>query len=158
MAKSLSHALGYISYTGAAISREVVASGSMALFGITVKQRAGLLDPATNETNDHWQFAQQARWVAEDGVRRMRVTLGDKFATTALAAEALVYVGYSNRLLGENMCDGVIDGGPIEPRTVYFTAQRQLSPKQSRLLWQRNSAKLELARARGTSEWPCVAR
>ena len=120
MAKSLSKALGYISYTGAAVSREVVASGSMALFGITVKQRAGLLDPASNETNDHWMFAQQARWVAEDGVRRMRQTLGDKFATTAIAAEALVFVGYSNRLLGENMCDGVIDGGPKESRTVYF--------------------------------------
>jgi len=121
MAKSFSKALGYVSYTGAAVSREVVASGSMALFGITVKQRAGLLDPASNETNDHWMFAQQARWVAEDGVRRMRQTLGDKFATSAIAAEALVYVGYSNRLLGENMCDGVIDGGPIEPRTVYFS-------------------------------------
>jgi len=149
MAKSLSRALGYISYTGAAISREVVASGSMALFGITVKQRAGLLDPATNETNDHWQFAQQARWVAEDGVRRMRVTLGDKFATTALAAEALVYVGYSNRLLGENMCDGVIDGGPIEPRTVYFTRAEAAFTEALTVAVAANSAKLELAARAG---------
>jgi hypothetical protein len=120
MAKSLSRALGYISYTGAAASREVVGSGSTALFGITVKQRSGLLDPAFAETNDHWQFAQQARWIAEDGVRRMRLTLGDDFAKSPLAAEALIYVGFSNRLLGENMCDGVIDGGPKQPRRVYL--------------------------------------
>lgn len=122
MAKALSRALGYIAYTGAAASREVVGSGSAntALFGITVKQRQGLLDPAFAETNDHWQFAQQARWISEDGVRRMRVTLGDQFSKSSLAAEALVHVGFANRLLGENMCDGVIDGGPKQPRRVYF--------------------------------------
>lgn len=120
MTKSLSRAVGYIAYTGAAIGREVVSSGSAALFGITVKQRAGLLDPAVGETNDHWLFAQQARWVAEDGVRRMRITSGDKFKTSALAAEALLYVGYANRLLGENMCDAVIDAGPKQARRVFF--------------------------------------
>jgi hypothetical protein len=120
MSRSLSRALNYVAYTGGALSREIVASGSMTLFGITTRQRAGLLDPSTSETDDHWRFAQQARWVAEDGVRRMRAGLGNEFATSALAAEALVHVGFSNRLLGENMCDGVIDGGPIEPRSVYF--------------------------------------
>ena len=119
MSRALSRALNYIAYTGAAISREVVASGSLTLFGITTRQRAGLLDPSTSETDDHWRFAQQARWVAEDGARRMRTALGNEFATSALAAEALVYVGFSNRLLGENMCEGVIDGGPIESRSVY---------------------------------------
>ena len=120
MAKSLSRALGYIAYTGAAISREVVASGSSSLFGITLKQRQGLLDPAFAETNDHWQFAHQARWIAEDGVRRMRATLGADFQKSALAAEALNYVGFANRLLGENMCEAVIDGGPRAGRSIYF--------------------------------------
>jgi hypothetical protein len=122
MAKSLSRALGYIAYTGAAVSREVVGSGSTStpLFGITVKQRSGLLDPAFAEANDHWQLAQQARWIAEDGVRRMRGTLGDQFAKSTFAADALVHAGFANRLLGENMCDAVIDGGPKEPRRVYF--------------------------------------
>jgi hypothetical protein len=92
----------------------------MTLFGITTRQRAGVLDPSPSETDDHWRFAQQARWVAEDGVRRMREALDNQFATSGLAAEALVHAGFANRLLGENMCDGVIDGGPIEPRLVYF--------------------------------------
>jgi starch-binding outer membrane protein, SusD/RagB family len=35
--------------------------------------------------------------------------------------QAHVYAGYANRVLGENMCEAVIDGGPIEPNTVFFT-------------------------------------
>ena len=122
MAKTLSRALGYVAFTGSAVSREVVAAGSSSasLFGITLKQRQGLLESGTSEANDHWQFAQQARWVAEDGVRRLRVNLGPDFGKSPVGAEGLVYAGFANRLLGENMCDAVIDGGPKQPRRVYF--------------------------------------
>ena len=122
MGRTLSRALGFIAYTDGAITREIVAAGSQngLIFGITLKQRAGDLDPDLEETNEHWRLAQQARWQAEDGARRMRDVLGADFAKSASAAQALVYAGFANRLLGENMCDGVIDGGPIEPRSVYF--------------------------------------
>lgn len=120
MARAFIRALNYVDYTGAAASHEIVPSSNGAVFGITLRQRAGILDPATDETNDHWVFAQQARWVAEDGVRRIRATLGDRFAGSAVAAQALVDVGFANRLLGENMCFAVIDGGPQQPRAIYF--------------------------------------
>jgi hypothetical protein len=120
MARSLIRALNYIAYTGAGASHEIVPSNNGGLFGITSRQGQGILDPALDETNDHWVYAQQARWIAEDGVRRIRATLGDKFAGSALAAQALVYVGFANRLLGENMCVAVIDGGPQQPRAIYF--------------------------------------
>ncbi|HVF38843.1 MAG TPA: RagB/SusD family nutrient uptake outer membrane protein [Gemmatimonadaceae bacterium] len=121
MSRSLSRALNYVALTGSGQAREVVASGGT-VFGFTIKQRTiGLLDPAPEETNDHWQFAQQARWVSEDGVRRLRSSLGNGFASSSLAAQALNHVGYANRLLGENMCQAVIDGGPAEPRSVYFS-------------------------------------
>src|SRR5687768_17045184 len=146
MSRSLSRALNYVAYTGGALSREIVASGSMALFGITIRQRAGVLDPG--ETDDHWRFAQQARWVAEDGVRRMRATLNDQFASSAIAAEALVHAGYANRLLGENMCDGVIDGGPAEPRAVYFQrAEAAFSEAQAIAAAANNQTLLLAARA-----------
>ena len=103
MARSLIRALNYIAYTGAAASHEIVASNTGALFAITPRQGQGSLDPAIDESNDHWVYAQQARWSAEDGLRRIRATLGDRFAGSALAAQALVNVGYANRLLGENM-------------------------------------------------------
>lgn len=119
MSRSLSRALNYLALTGAGSTRELLASGGT-VFGITLKQRAGLLDPAFEETNDHWQFSQQARWVAEDGVRRMRESLDDSFSSSPLAAQALLNVGFANRLLGENMCASVIDLGPAGPRSVYF--------------------------------------
>ena len=120
MARAVARSLNYIAYTGAAASREIVGSNTGGTFGITPRVQQGILDPGIDETNDHWVYAQQARWVTEDGVRRIRATLGDRFARSALAAQALVHVGYANRLLGENMCVGVIDSGPAEPRTIYF--------------------------------------
>lgn len=118
MGRALSNALNRVAFTGSAIAHEATASGAQSVFGITLLQRAGTLDPV--ETDEHWQAAQQARWVAEDGVRRMREVLGDEFARSTLAVDALLYAGFANRLLGQNMCDGVIDGGPAVDRSVYF--------------------------------------
>jgi hypothetical protein len=118
MSLTLSRALNHVALTGAAVSFEVAASGSVGGFGITIRQRGGHLDPDPDETDIHWRLAQQARWVAEDGARRLRRVLGEDFAASPAAARALLYAGYANRLLGENMCEAVIDGGPRQPRTV----------------------------------------
>ena len=122
MGRTLARALGYIAYTSAVSSREIVSAGhrNPLTYGISAKQAVGILDPAWEETDEHWKFAQQARWVAEDGVRRIKATNAGTFSSTALGAQALVHVGFANRLLGENMCEAVFDGGPIEPRTAYF--------------------------------------
>lgn len=120
MARALSRAVNWIAYTSGAVTMEIASAGGTSVFGISLLQRQGVLDPASAEADVHWQYAQQARWVAEDGVRRMRRVLGNEFASSALGGEALVYVGFANRLLGENMCQAVIDGGPAEPRTVFL--------------------------------------
>src|SRR5256714_15006588 len=67
-----------------------------------------------------WNSAQQARWVAEDAVRRFRDVMGVQFDSSALAAKALLYAGYANRLLGENMCEAVIDGGAAAAHKGHF--------------------------------------
>ncbi len=124
MGRTLSRAVGYLAHAGAVVSREGVTSTNnqnVTVFGVTLNMRAGKLGPGIDETNDHWRFAQQARWIAEDGIRRMRETLGADFGKSPLAAQALVHAGFAERLLGENMCVAVIDGGPAEARTVYFT-------------------------------------
>ena len=122
MSRALSRALGYVSYTSGIASKEIVSAGhrNPAQLGITPKQAVGILAPDLEESNDHWRFSQQARWVAEDGVRRMRASLGSEFDKSALGAQALIQAGFANRLLGENMCDAVFDGGPVEPRIEYF--------------------------------------
>lgn len=118
MGRALADALNWIAYTGGAVSREITAAGSIGSFGVTLSQREGLLTP--DESNAHWSRAQKARWLAENGVERMRAALGEDFESSSLAAEALLYAGYSNRLLGENMCEAVIDGGAPQARAVYF--------------------------------------
>ena len=117
--RELSEALNWIAYTGGAISREVFPAGSTGSFGISAQQQVGkLLD---DDTNDHWQRSQRARFEAEDGANRMKVGLGANFTKDTLAAKVLLWAGYSNRLLGENMCEAVINGGPPLASTVFLT-------------------------------------
>ena len=68
-----------------------------------------------------WGAMHQARWVAESGIERMKEVLGTSFDTSPLAARANIYAGLSNRLLGENVCEAVIDGGPAEDYKVHFS-------------------------------------
>jgi SusD family. len=116
----LSAAVGWVAYTGGVAALEVQGSGNITQFGVTLKQRDGDLAPEQAETDEHWQRSQAARWVSEESVNRMRDVFGADFSSQPLAAQALLYVGYSNRLLGENMCVAVIDAGPVQPRTVHF--------------------------------------
>lgn len=113
MGRELSSVVAFVALTGGVVSREAIGTGTQTDLGTTLAQRNGILDPV--ETDEHWSFAQRARWVAEDGVRRMREVLGDGFATSDLAARALLHVGFSNRLLGENMCFAVFEGGSSLP-------------------------------------------
>lgn len=74
----------------------------------------------SEDINPWWEDAQRARWVAESGIERIRDILGDEFDTNENVLKAHLYAGYSNRMLGENVCFAVIDGGPREDYTVHF--------------------------------------
>ena len=67
-----------------------------------------------------YNWSQAARWQAEDGVRRLRDVLGTGFNTNPVAARLLMFVALTNRVLGENFCEAVIDGGVKEANSVYF--------------------------------------
>lgn len=116
--RDLGEALNFTAYTGAAVTKEVLPSGSTAAFGISVRQQVGVL--SSDDGGDWWNQAQRARWTAENGVARIKTILGTASANSATLAQALIWTGYSNRHLGENFCDGVIDGGARQPSTVYF--------------------------------------
>lgn len=117
--RNLAEAINWTAYTGGAVSREIFPAGSTGSFGITVQQQSGKL--TVDEGNTFWNLSQQARWTAEDAVKRLKVILGDADAAkTTSVAQALIWAGYSNRQLGENFCEGVIDGSAKQPYTVYL--------------------------------------
>ena len=79
----------------------------------------GVFEPAA--MNNFWTPLQKARWVAENGIERMKANMpAADFAKSALVAEAQLYAGFSNRYLGENFCYAVFDGGPAQARSEYF--------------------------------------
>jgi hypothetical protein len=116
--RDLSDALNYVAYIGGAITREIFPAGSTGSFGISAQQQVGkLLD---DDTNDQWQRAQRARFEAEVGADHLKTSLGANFTKDTLAAKILIWAGYANRLLGENMCQAVINGGPAQPSSVFL--------------------------------------
>jgi starch-binding outer membrane protein, SusD/RagB family len=116
--RDLGEALNWTAYTGGAVTREVLPSGSTAAFGISVRQQLGILSP--DDGGDWWNQAQRARWTAEAGVARVKEVLGTSASNSATLAQGLIWVGFSNRHLGEHFCDAVIDGGAKQAHTVYF--------------------------------------
>jgi hypothetical protein len=117
--RNLAEALNWTSYTGAAVARELHPAGSTGSFGITVQQQSGKL--TVDEGNTYWNLSQLARWTAENAIQRTKQILGDADAVkSTTVAQALVWAGYANRHLGENFCEGVIDGGAKQAYTVYL--------------------------------------
>ncbi|WP_373060173.1 RagB/SusD family nutrient uptake outer membrane protein [Gemmatimonas sp.] len=116
--RDLSEALNWTAYTGGAVSREIFPGGSTGAFGISVQQQSGKL--SDDDGGNWWNFSQRARWTSEDAVSRIKTVLGTASANNVTLAQALVWAGYANRHLGENFCQGVINGGAPGPHTVYF--------------------------------------
>jgi starch-binding outer membrane protein, SusD/RagB family len=73
-----------------------------------------------------WANLQSARWSAENGLARMKTVRGPAFETDTITPWAYLWAGFANRLLGENMCTAVIDGGPPQSDSVYFVRAESL--------------------------------
>jgi len=134
--RAISSGLNWISYTGAAVAREIHPAGSTGSFGITARWQNGELNGDDADLNTHWEQAQRARWLAEETLRRLEEVgpppVGS-LQTPAQYANLLqlgyVYAGYANRLLGENMCEAVIDGSAALPNATFFTRAESLFTK-----------------------------
>jgi hypothetical protein len=100
---------GNFAMCGAVISREWFPSGQTGSFACSVQDFRNQLDAAGS---GEWDRAQLARWVAEQGVARIKEVRGPAFQNYPLAAPVMLYVGYANRMLGEHVCSTTIDGGP----------------------------------------------
>src|SRR3954468_1003803 len=115
--RALSSGMNWVGYTGAAVAREIHPAGSTGSFGISNRWQNGELGSDDSDLDTHWEQSQRARWVAEEAIRRLEKA-GDPppGSLQTLAAyrnalqQAYIYAGFANRVLGENMCDAVIDG------------------------------------------------
>lgn len=135
--RALGQGINWVSYTGAAVSREIHPAGSTGSFGITTRWQTGELNGDDPDLDTHWEQAQRARWLAEETIRRLEAA-GPPPSTATTAQRnayfnalqlAYVYAGFANRLLGENMCEGVIDGSAALPNAIYFTRAESLFTK-----------------------------
>ena len=113
--RAASEAHNWVGYTSAAITREIHPSGSTGSFGIQVEWQNGELDYET--INTHWNLSQRARWWGDDGIAKIEETGA---VDPTMLGKAYLWSGYAYRLLGENFCDAVIDGGPRQPRSIYY--------------------------------------
>jgi starch-binding outer membrane protein, SusD/RagB family len=135
--RALSSGINWVGYTAAAIAREIHPAGSTGSFGISARWQNGELNGDDADLNTHWEQAQRARWVAEETLRRLEAAgpppAGGAGITPVQYANLLqlgyVYAGYANRLLGENMCECVIDGSGILPNATFFTRAESLFTK-----------------------------
>ncbi|MBI4540838.1 MAG: RagB/SusD family nutrient uptake outer membrane protein [Gemmatimonadetes bacterium] len=128
MNRAFNDAWGEISRRGASAAREIFPSGNTGYWGITETERRGLLLP--DVTGDRWEEVQNARWVAEDGLRRFgQVLTSDQLGSSEVVGRGYLWAGYGNRLLGEHFCDAVIDGGPLQqgPRAFYERAEQHFT-------------------------------
>ncbi len=118
--RQLSVALNRLANHVGAITQEHTPAGLVGggAVGVPRRIRQGILN--TEETVPHWNEAQEARWVAEDGVRRIQEVMEGEASSYRPFGRAHLYAGYANRLLGENMCRAVIDGGAAQDRADYF--------------------------------------
>jgi starch-binding outer membrane protein, SusD/RagB family len=117
MGRAVGESLNWLGYTSGAVAREYHPSGSTGSFGIAVLWQAGRLEPIDTGLNTHWNNGQRARFLAESGIRRIQ-EVGAQ--SPALLAQANLWAGYANRILGEHYCEAVIDGGAPQSHTEYL--------------------------------------
>jgi len=125
--RAYSNALAPIAMVTGSVTREIFPSGNTGRFGITVDEGQGRLEP--DEASSYWDSAQNARWVAKDAVERFSEVMSEsEFQSSELVAEAYLWAGLANRLLGENFRRAIFDAGEPQPRTAYLdSAEQQLT-------------------------------
>ena len=99
---------------------------------------AGIISP--EDVNADWAAMQRARWTSETGLVRMKTVLGSGFETNVNTPRAYLYGGFANRMLGENSCQAVIDGGAPQSDSVFFQRADSLFSRAITLATAQNNA------------------
>lgn len=147
MGGDLSNAIGNYLTRGSLAAFELVHSGN---FAAERQFAAGVI--RAEDVNGDWARMQQARWVAENGLVRMKTVLGTGFETNPLTIRAYLYAGFANRFLGENVCETTIDGGPRVPNSEHFVRAESLFTRAITLARAQNNTALLNAALAGRAQ------
>jgi hypothetical protein len=114
VAFSLGDGMNYQVLQGAVVARELFPTGQSGQFGVEPRNWVGFL--VTEEQGAPWNPLARARWLSDQSLIRLRTALGEAaFAKHPTVAQALVWRGFTYRVLGEAMCVSIIDRGPATP-------------------------------------------
>jgi starch-binding outer membrane protein, SusD/RagB family len=119
MSADLSEELDEIVRLTSVVGDELAHGGSYAPEGFW---RRGIIRP--EDVNGQWEDMHKARFEAESGIERIKGMQGQQaydYNRDLRYARANLFAGFANRLLGENVCEAVINKGPAEPHTVHFS-------------------------------------
>jgi hypothetical protein len=109
--------INYGAYHEALAAREMFPGGQTGTYGRSVAEQAGSLGDGDWDVSGQYNSAQQARWIAEEAIRRFE----EADAEPAMLVRAMLAAGYANKINGDYFCWGVIDGGPLMPGKDYWT-------------------------------------
>lgn len=114
VAYTLGDGMNYQVLHSAVAARELFPTGQSGQFGIEPRNWVGFL--VTEEQSTPWNSLSRARWLSDQSIVRLKSVLGDAaFAKHPVAAQGLIWRGFTYRVLGEAMCVSIIDGGPATP-------------------------------------------
>lgn len=147
MGGDLSFALGNYLTRGSLGSFELIHSGN---FASERQYAAGVIRP--EDVNVDWARMHTARYVAEAGLERMKTVLGADFESNTNTPRAYVYAGYANRILGENVCNAVYDGGSALPSSNHFVRAESLFTRALMLARAQNNVPLTNAALAGRAQ------
>lgn len=106
-------------HRGGAIARDHTTGGHVFAGGIPLEEELGQLDERITAAAG-WERTHQGRWIAEESITRIRASMGAEADAYAPLARLHLWAGFGNRVLGENVCHAVFEGGPAEPYTKHF--------------------------------------
>ncbi|MBI4520451.1 MAG: hypothetical protein HY701_06415, partial [Gemmatimonadetes bacterium] len=117
--RGLMQGLGNFAYYGGALSRDLHAGAHTFSSGIPFQIELGLLSDEWT-AGGGWNNTHDGRWIAEHMAERTRQAMGAAADSYKALGQFYLWAGLANRVLGENVCTAVFDGGGTEPYMNHF--------------------------------------